>query len=80
MCNIPYELLFAKGATSRLTVETDIPEYVEAPMYRGMKIGSITLMGTQGKIRDYDIVIGQDVLRTDLKYALSLLTKKLAAM
>ena len=39
------------------------------------------LVCRQGKDNtDYDIVIGQDVLRTDLKYALSLLTKKLAAM
>ena len=79
-CKVPGELLFAKGATSRLTVETDIPEYIQAPVYKGMKIGTVTLMGTKGRIKDYDITAGRDALSMDFKYALSILTKNMACM
>lgn len=79
-CRIPTELLFAKGATSRLTCETDLPESITAPMYKGMKIGTLTLYGSRGKIKDYDIFTAEDAPRMDFLRALSILTKKTAAM
>ncbi len=79
-CNLPENLLFVKGATSRLTVETDIPEYISAPMYKGMKTGTVSLYGSHGKIKEYDVVLVEDVPKITFRYALSNLTKNMAGM
>ncbi len=79
-CDKPDSLLFAKGATSRLTVEYELPEYINAPMYKDMKIGTLSLYGFRGKIKDYDITLAEDVPPITFGYALSNLTKKLGRM
>lgn len=80
VCEVPRKLLFVKGATTRLTTETDLPEYISAPMYKGMKAGTLTLYGSQGKITEYPIVLGRDVHRIDFATALTILTNKVATM
>ncbi len=79
-CDMPQSLLFAKGSTSRLTMEYDLPEYINAPMYKDMKIGTLSLYGSRGKIKDYDVILAEDVPRITFGYALSNLTKNLGRM
>ena len=80
ICDVPQKLLFVKGATSELTIQTDLPEYINAPMYKGMKAGTLTLYGSQGKIKEYPVILGEDAERIDVSNALTILTKKLASM
>ena len=80
ICEVPQKLLFVKGVTSELTVQVDIPEYITAPMYKGMKAGSLTLYGSQGKIKEYPVILGEDAPRINMSSALTILTNKLACM
>lgn len=79
-CDMPRSLLFVKGATTELTYKTELPQYINAPMYKGMKVGSVSLYSSAGKIKDYDILLSQDVVKIDFRKALAILTKKAAAM
>ncbi len=79
-CPVPENLLFVKGATSALTAEVDLPEYINAPMYKGMKVGTLTLFGSQGKIKDYDITLKEDATKITFPMALANLTNKLGRM
>ena len=78
--DIPEKLLFTKGATTALTCKITLPDYVDAPMFRDMKVGSIALYSGDGKIGEYDIKIQKDVAKIDFVTALSILTKNVAAM
>ena len=79
-CQLPDSLLFVKGATTQLSCKIQLPEYVSAPMYKGMKAGSVSLYSSDGKIKEYDILLSQDVAKIDFNKALSILTKKSACM
>lgn len=79
-CTVPSKLLFVKGATTTLTCKTDLPRTIDAPMYKGMKTGSLTLYSGQGKIAEYDITLAADAPRIDFKTALSILTKNVRNM
>ncbi len=79
-CDIPESLLFAKGTTDEITYEIDVPDSIDAPMYKNMKVGSLILRGAQGKIREYDITLSNDVAKIDFKSALGILTKKIGCM
>ncbi len=79
-CDLPENLLFAKGATTRLTIEVNIPESIKAPMYKGMKIGTVTLYGSQGRIKEYNVTLEQDAEKINFGWALSNLTKNMGRM
>ena len=79
-CRLPDSLLFVKGATTQLSCKIQLPEYISAPMYKGMKVGSVELYSSDGKIKEYDILLSQDVVKIDFNKALSILTKKSACM
>jgi D-alanyl-D-alanine carboxypeptidase (penicillin-binding protein 5/6) len=79
-CDIPDALLFVKGATTSLTCRTELPQYIDAPMFRDMKIGSVSLYSGQGKIKEYDIVLEEDVEKIDFVKALSILTKNIVQL
>ena len=79
-CELPEKLLFVKGAGTQLTYKIELPEYVQAPVFKGMKAGTLSLYSGQGKIGEYDITISQDTLKIDFRSALAILTKKVAAM
>lgn len=79
-CQVPQSLLFVKGSTANLTCKVDVPEYIAAPMYKGMKVGSVSLYSESGKIKEYDIVLTQDIVKIDFNKALAILTKSLANM
>lgn len=79
-CDIPDALLFVKGATTSLTCRTELPQYIDAPMFKGMKIGSMSLYSGQGKIKEYDIVLEEDAEKIDFVKALSILTKNIGQL
>lgn len=79
-CTVPSELLFVKGATTALTCKTELPQTIDAPMFTGMKIGSVSLYSGQGKIAEYDITLAADAAKIDFKTALSILTKNIRNM
>ncbi|MBR5521022.1 MAG: D-alanyl-D-alanine carboxypeptidase [Oscillospiraceae bacterium] len=79
-CKTPDKLLFVKGSTSRLTVEIELPEYISAPMYKGMKAGALTLYGSQGKIKEYPILLSKDTVRMDFSTAFTIMIDKVASM
>ncbi|MEG2192379.1 MAG: D-alanyl-D-alanine carboxypeptidase, partial [Oscillospiraceae bacterium] len=78
--NLPKKLLFLKGSTTLLTCKVDLPEFIAAPMYEGMKVGNISLYSQNGKIKEYDIVLTQDIDKINLNKAWALLTKSVADM
>ena len=79
-CTVPQKLLFVKGATSRLTVEIDLPQHITAPAFTGMKAGTVTLYGSQGKIKEYPVVLSKDALRMNFSTAFTILSNKVATM
>ncbi len=79
-CDIPQKLLFVKGAATQLTYKIDLPDYLEAPVFRDMKAGSLSLYSGQGKIGEYDIILSEDAARIDFGKALAILTKKVGTM
>ncbi len=76
VCDLPDTLLFVKGATTSLTVKTDLPQYIDAPMEKGMQVGSVSLYSSAGKIGEYSVTIGEDAVKIDFGKALAILTKK----
>lgn len=78
--DLPQSLLFLKGSTTSLTYQLDLPEYLTAPMYKGMKVGTISLYTQSGKVKDYDIVLAEDAIKMNFDKAWSLLTKAMARM
>ena len=79
-CDLPGHLLFAKGATTSLSVKTDLPQYLDAPLEKGMKAGSLSLYTSGGKIREYPIIIAESVEKIDFVKALTILTKKVCTL
>lgn len=79
-CNLPEKLLFVKGAGTNITYKIDLPEYVEAPVFTGMKAGTLSLYSGQGKISEYPVTISRNTAKIDFEKALAILTKKVAAM
>lgn len=79
-CGRPEKLLFVKGGATQLTYKIELPDYLPAPVFTGMKAGTLSLYSGQGKIAGYDIVISQDVEKLDFAKALLILTKKVGMM
>ncbi len=79
-CDVPSSLLFVKGATTSLTCKTDLPRTIDAPVFKGMKIGSLTLYSGQGKIAEYPITMAADAPKIDFKTAWSILTKNVGQL
>ncbi len=73
--NIPDSLLFLKDSSTQLSYEVELMDYIQAPMKKDMRIGSISLYTQNGKIGEYDITLSEDVEKIDFSKALSLLTK-----
>lgn len=69
-----------KGSAPQLSCKVAMPEYINAPMNKDDKIGTISLYSQNGKIKDYDIILTQDTVKLDFNKALSLLTKAAGRM
>ncbi len=78
--SVPQNLLFVKASTSNLSYQVDLASYIQAPMQKGMKVGSISLYTETEKIGEYDIVLSEDVEKMDFSNALALLTKYIGQM
>lgn len=76
----PKKLLMLKGSAPQLSCKVAMPEYINAPMNKDDKIGTISLYSQNGKIKDYDIILTQDTVKLDFNKALSLLTKAAGRM
>ena len=80
MCDVPQTLLFAKGATTSVTVKTELPQYLDAPVQQGMKVGSVSLYTSGGKIKEYPIIVAETVEKIDFVKALTILTEKVCTL
>jgi D-alanyl-D-alanine carboxypeptidase (penicillin-binding protein 5/6) len=68
-------VIVPKSQVSAIRVEFDLPTYVEAPVYRGQKIGEVTVFNKNQVIKVVDIVAGQEVLdRTVVRLTINHLT------
>ena len=79
-CTFPTHLLFLKGQAKELESRTVLPEYIQAPMSAGAKIGRVELVSAGQTIKTYDIVLTEDVQKITFKKALGILIEKAADM
>ena len=77
---LPENLLFLKGSAKQLESRITLPEYIEAPMPEGTKIGTVGLYSAGEKIREYYIETSQDVQRLDFKKMLEIIVKTMVQM
>lgn len=80
ICETPPKMLFSKSAGTQITYKIELPDYLQAPVFGGMKAGTLSLYSGQGKIASYDITITEDVEKLDFEKAMSILTKKVGTM
>ncbi|MEG1801271.1 MAG: D-alanyl-D-alanine carboxypeptidase, partial [Oscillospiraceae bacterium] len=72
---LPENLLFLKGSAKELKSEVTLPEKVTAPISRGTAIGTVGLYSDGVKIKEYKILLTQDIEKINFKKALAILTK-----
>ncbi|MBP0980468.1 MAG: hypothetical protein J6Q18_02780, partial [Oscillospiraceae bacterium] len=60
--------------------KTELPQHVQAPVESGMRIGSLSLYTSRGKIREYPVIIGCTVEKIDFGKALAILTKNIGQL
>ena len=79
-CTLPQHLLFLKGQAKELESRITLPEYIDAPMSAGTKIGSVGLYSAGQKIKEYDIILKENLEKVTFKKALEILVKTLSDM
>ncbi|MBQ6895898.1 MAG: D-alanyl-D-alanine carboxypeptidase [Oscillospiraceae bacterium] len=79
-CTLPQHLLFLKGQAKELKSRITLPEYIDAPMSAGTKIGSVGLYSAGQKIKEYDIILKENLEKVTFKKALEILVKTLSDM
>jgi serine-type D-Ala-D-Ala carboxypeptidase (penicillin-binding protein 5/6) len=68
------DVIVPKSHIASVRLEYDVPQNVEAPVYRGQKIGEITVYNGNQVIKVVDLVAGQEVLnRTPVRVILNYL-------
>jgi serine-type D-Ala-D-Ala carboxypeptidase (penicillin-binding protein 5/6) len=66
------DVIVPKSRIASVRLEYDVPQNVEAPVYRGQKIGEITVYNGNQVIKVVDLVAGQEVLdRTPVRVILN---------
>lgn len=78
--NLPENLLFLKGSTENLESRITLPEYIDAPISKGAKIGYVGLYSNGQKIKEYTIELGETAERMDFKKALEIILRTAAQM
>ena len=76
--SLPQNLLFLKGESSNLESRITLPESVDAPMDKGTKIGSVDLYSSGQKIKEYSIVLGENLEKLTFKRAFEIVMKTMA--
>ncbi len=71
----PANELIKSNDKSKITTKIDIPESIEAPVAKGQKIGTLTVLNGNSKLSEYSIYATDDVKRTDFGFALMNLMK-----
>ncbi|MBQ9844936.1 MAG: D-alanyl-D-alanine carboxypeptidase [Oscillospiraceae bacterium] len=77
---LPGHLLFLKGQAKELESRITLPEYVDAPMSEGTIIGSVGLYSAGQKIKEYDIILRENLEKVDFKKALEIIFRTAADM
>lgn len=77
---LPEHLLFLKGSFTELQSKITMPSNIMAPMSRGTAIGSVGLYSSGTKIKEYKIILAQDIEKITVKKALAILTNVAAIM
>lgn len=76
--DLPKNLLFLKGNAANLESKITLPEYIEAPLEKGARIGSVDLYSKQGKIKEYSITLAQSAEKVTFKKAFEILLKSMS--
>ena len=76
--NLPKKLLFLKGASSKLESRITLPQYIDAPIEKGTRIGSVDLYSAGEKIKEYSITVAETAEKLTFKKAFSVLMDALA--
>lgn len=71
----PANELIKLNDKSKITTKIDIPESIEAPIVKGQKIGTLTVLNGKSKLSEYPIYATDDVKRTDFGFSLMNLMK-----
>ena len=72
---LPTHLLFLKGQAKELESRIILPEYIDAPMSKGTQIGSVGLYSAGQKIKEYDIILQENLEKVNFKKALEILIR-----
>ncbi|MEG2929240.1 MAG: D-alanyl-D-alanine carboxypeptidase family protein [Oscillospiraceae bacterium] len=72
---LPENLLFLKGSANELQSQIILPKKITAPMGKGTAIGTVGLYSNGVKIKEYKIILTQDIEKINFKKSLSILTK-----
>jgi D-alanyl-D-alanine carboxypeptidase (penicillin-binding protein 5/6) len=76
--NLPKKLLFLKGASSKLESRITLPQYIDAPLEKGTRIGSVDLYSSGEKIKEYSITVAENAEKITFKKAFSILLEAVA--
>ena len=76
--NLPKKLLFLKGASSKLESRITLPQYIDAPLEKGTRIGSVDLYSSGEKIKEYSITVAENAEKITFKKAFSILMEAVA--
>ena len=79
-CTMPHHLLFLKGQAKQLESRITIPEYIDAPVSEGTKIGSVGLYSDGQKIKEYAITLTENTEKITFRKALEILAWTAADM
>ena len=79
-CTLPQHLLFLKGQAKEMESRITMPQYIDAPMSKGAKIGSVGLYSDGQKIKEYDIILDEDVEKITVSKAFEILLRTAAQM
>ena len=79
-CTLPQHLLFLKGQAKELESRVTLPQHIDAPMSLGTCIGSVGLYSAGQRIKEYDIILAENVEKVDFKKALEILVRAAADM
>lgn len=76
--NLPKKLLFLKGTSSKLESRITLPQYIDAPLEKGTRIGSVDLYSSGEKIKEYSITVAENAEKITFKKAFLILLEAVA--
>lgn len=77
---MPQKLLLKKGEGASLTVTTELPEKLDAPIHAGQQVGTVTVQSQGRQLGVYPIAVSQEVPRMNIGAAMHKLLWSLVEM